>query len=71
MAKTTAYLCPECGEDIDLDTTDTEFDDSSLSCKMYCEKCGATWREYFELHYTGYAYKGIDYEADGKEMYPQ
>ena len=67
--KTTAYLCPECGEDIDIETTDTEIDESSLSCKMYCAVCGASWHEYFELRYDGYAYKGVDYEADGEEMF--
>ena len=69
MKKTAEYLCPECGEDIDIETVDTEIDESSLSCKMYCTKCGATWYEYFELRYNGYAYKDIDYEANGEEMF--
>lgn len=70
MKKTTEYLCPECGEDIDIETVDTEIDESSLSCAMYCTKCGATWHEHFDLRYSGYAYKGIDYEADGEEVRP-
>lgn len=69
MAKTTAYVCPECGEDVDLETADAELDEESLSCKMCCLKCGATWHEYFELRYNGYAYNGRDYEADGTKMY--
>lgn len=70
MAKTMEWVCPECNDDTDLETIDTEFDDSSLSCKINCGKCGATWHEYFDLRYAGYAYKGVDYEADGKEMFP-
>ena len=70
MKKNEPYICPECGADMDIQTIDTEIDDTSLGCTMYCEKCGATWREYYELRYNGYAYKGIDYEADGEEMYP-
>lgn len=66
MAKTTEYLCPECNEGVDLEIIDTEFDEDSLSCKICCSTCGATWHEYFELHYNGYAYKGIDYNADGE-----
>lgn len=69
IKKTTKYLCPKCGEDVDLETIDTEFDDDSLSQRLCCEKCGAEWHEYFELRYKGYAYKGVDYEADGKEMF--
>ena len=69
MKKIEPYICPECGADMDIQTTDTEIDDTSLSCKMYCEHCGASWHEYFELRYNGYAYKGIDYEANGEEMF--
>ena len=68
MLKNTEYLCPECGEDIDLETMDTDFDDGALSCKMCCEKCGATWREYYVLHYTGYAYKGVNYDEKGVKI---
>ena len=68
VKKTTEYLCPECGEDVDIETTDTEIDETSLSCKMYCGKCGANWHEYYELRYNGYAYKGVDYDADGEEI---
>lgn len=67
--KTTEYICPECGANEDIETVDTEFDEASLSCKCVCDKCGATWHEYFELRYNGYAYKGVDYTADGKEMF--
>ena len=66
MAKTTEYLCPECGEDVDIETVDTEIDECSLSLKMYCTTCGASWHEYFDLRYDGYSYKGIDYEVNGE-----
>lgn len=69
MKKIEPYICPECSADMDIQTVDTEIDENSLSCKMYCEKCGATWHEYYELRYNGYAYKGVDYEADGEEMF--
>ena len=66
--KTREYECPKCSEDIDLETIDTEFDDSLLSLKLRCFKCGATWHEYFKLHYDGYSYKGEYYDADGSEV---
>lgn len=70
MTKNTAYLCPECGEEIDLEIIDTEFDDSALSCKMSCATCGAVWYECFALHYGGYTYRGASYDADGKRITP-
>ena len=70
VKKMTEYLCPACGDTEEVEITDTEIDDSSLSCKCSCAKCGAMWQEYFELRYNGYANKGIDYKANGKEMFP-
>ena len=70
MTKTIAYLCPECGESTNIEIIDTELDDNSLSCQMYCPKCDAAWHEYFELRYKGYAYRSIDYKANGEEMFP-
>ncbi len=70
VKKMTEYLCPSCGDTEDIEVIDTEIDDNSLSCKCYCGKCGEAWHEYFELRYCGYAYKGVDYDTNGKEMFP-
>lgn len=70
IKKRTPYLCPECGEADDIDIIDHEFDDTSMRAECVCAKCDATWSEYFDLRYNGYAYKGVDYEADGREMFP-
>ena len=70
MIKTTSYLCPECGETDDIDIIDHEFDDTSMRTDCICTKCDTAWSEYFTLAYAGYAHKGIDYNPDGTEMYP-
>lgn len=68
MNKTNEYCCPKCGEDIDLETIDTEFDESSVMQKLYCTKCGEVWREYFKTTYDGYSLDGKSYNAEGVEI---
>lgn len=70
IKKRTPYLCPKCGEAEDIEIIDDEYDDTSMRIECICEKCNAAWSEYFALEYTGYAHKGIDYNADGTKMYP-
>ena len=69
MKKRYLYSCPECGNDIDLQTIDSEMDEDQMSTKMYCEKCDASWREHFKIIYDGYSYKGEDFAADGDRIW--
>ena len=65
--KTTPYVCPVCkGENNEC--TDYEWDSESIRQQYICPDCGATWDEYHELTYRGYAHNGVDYDENGEKM---
>ena len=67
MKKTTDYICPKCGKDMNISMEDYEVDADCLSVKMYCYDCDTSWREYFLLKYDGYACEGHFYDANGEQ----
>lgn len=67
--KTEEWICPVCGESIYLTERGCEVVDMVADIAVSCDVCGAKWNEYFSLQYKGYAHKGIDYDADGEEMF--
>ena len=67
MKKNKNYICPNCGEDMDIDIYDYDYDSECLCEKICCNRCEATWREFFLLKYDGYAYDNKIYNADGDE----
>lgn len=67
VVKNRDYICPQCGEDMDLQTEDWYFDDNTVIFEMYCPKCGKQWREYFLLKYDGYGCDGRVYDANGED----
>lgn len=69
MQKNQEVRCPQCGL-CATDVSNRDLDGELMKEECYCTQCGAEWDEFFKVEYTGYAYKGIDYDADGKEMFP-
>ena len=67
MKKRIEYTCPECGEDMELETLDWEMDCDCYTAKISCSKCEAVWYEYFKLTYDGYGYNGKVYDANGED----
>lgn len=61
------YVCPKCGA-VDFDCTDYEWDSDCLRQRYSCNECETQWDEYFALEWTGYAYKGVDYDQKGEVM---
>lgn len=61
--------CPKCGEDINTQCEDIEYDllGDLIYRKMYCRKCEHTWREYFKITYDGYSDESGIYNADGEK----
>ena len=64
IPKSELYTCPKCGECGCIN--DYEIDEC-LSLEMFCEECGATWREYALLAYDGCRYEDTYYDYEGEE----
>jgi hypothetical protein len=64
--KMVEYNCPKCGNDMDNETEDVEWDCDCVSMKITCHKCDCSWREYFLLQYDGYAMDGKVYDKEGE-----
>lgn len=67
VVKNREYMCPQCGDDMDLQTEDWYFDDNTAIFEMYCPKCGKQWREYFLLKYDGYGCDHRVYNEYGED----
>ena len=67
MKKTIEDQCPNCHVDHRASMEDYEIDFNVLVVELYCQECGATWREYFKLEYDGYSMDGKVYDKDGNE----
>jgi transcriptional regulator NrdR family protein len=69
MKKNQEVRCPKCGS-YATDLYDRDFDGETMREERYCTECDAEWDEFFKVEYTGYACKGVDYDKDGDEMFP-
>lgn len=67
MKKMVEDECPVCHCHHRTSMEDYEIDFNVLAVKLYCQECGATWREYFTLEYDGYSMDGKVYDKDGNE----
>ena len=66
--KIVEYNCPKCGNDMDNETEDVEWDCDCVSMKIHCHKCDCSWREYFLLQYDVYAMDGKVYSKEGEDI---
>ncbi len=73
VKKTSAGICPKCGEENNVEYIDHNFCGDYLIHFCYCNNCGAYFREFEVLQYTGYEYtdeNGQDHEfnEEGEEI---
>lgn len=74
MNKNKSYICPYCGEEVEIDIIDVELcDNNTLFLTITCSSCPAAWVERFILNYHGYGIrqpngKQIFFNAEGIEI---
>ena len=73
IKKTQPSVCPECGEDVLTEETESGFEDMCAFTKHFCPCCGAEWEENYSVQYCGYNKtdengQTIIYDAEGEEV---
>ena len=73
VKKTSAGVCPKCGEENTVEYIDHDFCGDYLIHLCYCNNCNTHFREFEALQYTGYEYtdeNGQDHEfnEEGEEI---
>ena len=65
MAKTEMFECPHCGS-FNSTLDDYEIDEDGVFLEQSCLDCGTSWREHGTITFTGFHYKGKNYDQDGR-----